>query len=166
MTEGFLSLKSAHVRWLIILTFIIGLVFDSMVLLNSDLGFIPPMALLAVFYWSCKASDTTYIVSAFILGLLADALHQTTLGAHALLYIIMLFAMLRHRLQFRTYPEWQQAFIIGVYLMVYQILNYLFFSPVLSGGSYIAYWTMPAAGILIWPFLTMTLNLLTSRQSR
>lgn len=164
MTEQFLSLRSSQVRWLILITFVLSLIVDSMVLLNSNLGFLPPMTLLSILYWSCKTHDRTYFIAAFILGVLADALYQTTLGAHALLYCIILFMMIRNRLQFKTYPEWQQAFIVGLYLFFYQFLNTLFFSPVLEGSSFIAYWSMPAAGILLWPFLTQVLNRLTYRQ--
>ena len=154
-------LSSAQIRWLIIISFIFALIIDSMVLLNQSLAFIPPITLLMVLYWSSHVVDRTYFVSAFILGTLADALYQTTLGAHALLYVVIVFMMLRIRLQFKTYPAWQQAFIIGIYLLVYQALHTLFFSPVLDDGSFVPYWSMPAAGILIWPLLESMMNKIT-----
>ena len=161
MTEKFIKLSSAQIRWLIIISFIFALIIDSMVLLNQSLAFIPPITLLMVLYWSSHVVDRTYFVSAFILGTLADALYQTTLGAHALLYVVIVFMMLRIRLQFKTYPAWQQAFIIGIYLLVYQALHTLFFSPVLDDGSFVPYWSMPAAGILIWPLLESMMNKIT-----
>jgi len=161
MTEKFIKLSSAQIRWLIIISFIFALIIDSMVLLNQSLTFIPPFTLLMVLYWSSHVMDRTYFVSAFILGTLADALYQTTLGAHALLYVIIVFMMLRIRLQFKTYPAWQQAFIIGIYLLVYQALHTLFFSPVLDDGSFVPYWSMPAAAILIWPLLEGMMNKIT-----
>jgi len=161
MTEKFIKLSSAQIRWLIIISFIFALIIDSMVLLNQSLTFIPPFTLLMVLYWSSHVVDRTYFVSAFILGTLADALYQTTLGAHALLYVIIVFMMLRIRLQFKTYPAWQQAFIIGIYLLVYQALHTLFFSPVLDDGSFVPYWSMPAAAILIWPLLEGMMNKIT-----
>lgn len=165
MAEKFVNLSSSQVRWTILISFIFALIIDSMVLLNSSLSFIPPMTLLMVLYWSSHVVDSTYVFSAFILGVLADALYQTTLGAHALLYIIILFMMLRIRLQFKTYPAWQQAFIIGIYLLIYQGLNTVFFSPVLGEGTFVPYWSMPAAGILIWPILEGMLNRITHSSS-
>lgn len=164
MTENFLKLSSAKIRWLILFSFLLALVVDSMTLLNPSLAFLPPFTLLMVLYWSSHVIDRTYFVSAFILGVLADALYQTTLGAHALLYIIILFMMLRIRLQFKTYPAWQQAFIVGIYLLIYQVLNTIFFSPVLD-DNFVEYWSMPAAAILIWPVLEGFLNRLTQRSS-
>jgi len=161
MTESFVNIRSSQVRWLILITYLVGLIIDSMVLLYSSLEFLPPMTLIAVLYWSGHFLDRTYFVSAFLLGVLADTLYQTTLGAHALLYCLILFMMVRNRLQFRTYPTWQQAFIIGIYLLIYQALNTVFFSPVLDNGSFVPYWSMPAAGILIWPILSTLLNKIT-----
>lgn len=163
MKEKFVSLKSSQFRWTILISYLFALIMDSMVILNSSLSFLPPFAILVVLYWSSQFTDSTYLFSAFILGVLADALHQTTLGAHALLYIIILFMMLRIRLQFKSYPAWQQAFIIGIYLLIYQVLNTLFFSPVLAEGMFVPYWSMPAASILIWPLLAGVLNRITFR---
>lgn len=165
MTEKFFTLSSGQIRWLILFSFLFALVIDTIVLLNPSLIFIPPITLLMVLYWSSHVVDRTYFVSAFLLGTLADALYQTTLGAHALLYIIVLFMMLRIRLQFKTYPAWQQAFIIGFYLLVYQALHTLFFSPVLDGGAFVPYWSMPAVGILVWPLLENMLNRITHRST-
>ena len=162
MTEKFITISSTKIRWLIIISFLIALIVDSMIMLNPDLTFLPPFTLLMVLYWSSHVVDSTYMVSAFILGTLADALYQTTLGAHALLYIIIVFMMLRIRLQFKTYPAWQQAFIIGIYLLFYQTLHTLFFSPVINKDIFVLYWTMPAAGILIWPLLEGIMNKITN----
>ncbi|MDX1353183.1 MAG: rod shape-determining protein MreD [Thiomicrorhabdus sp.] len=161
MTEEFVNLRSNQVRWLVLFSFLSALIIDSMVLLNNSLLFIPPMALMMVLYWSSHYLDRTYFISAFVLGVLADALYQTTLGAHALLYCLILFMMIRNRLQFRTYPSWQQAFIIGIYLLIYQALNFVFFNPVLTDGAFVPYWSMPAAAIIIWPFISAMLNKIT-----
>lgn len=164
MPSNFLKLSSSQIRWLILISYLFALIIDSTVLLNPDLIFIPPITLLMVLYWSSHVVDKTYFVSAFVLGVLADALYQTTLGAHAMLYIIIVFMMLRIRLQFKTYPAWQQAFIIGIYLLIYQALHTVFFTPVLD-ENFVAYWSMPAAGILLWPLLEGLMNRITQRSS-
>jgi len=158
MTEKLVNVRSNQVRGIILLTFLLALILDSMVLLNTHLGLLPPMGLMVLLYWSSHFLDKTFLLSAFILGVMADALYQTTLGAHALLYIIILFMMMRNRLQFRTYPTWQQAFIIGIYMMIYQALNTVFFSPVLDNGQFVPYWSMPAVAIIVWPLMSGLLN--------
>lgn len=164
MSDQFITVSSTKIRWLILFSYLFALIVDSTVMLNANLAFLPPFTLLMVLYWSSHVIDRTYFISAFVLGVLADALYQTTLGAHSLLYVIIVFMMLRIRLQFKTYPAWQQAFIIGIYLFIYQVLNTLFFSPVLD-QHFVAYWTMPAAGILIWPILEGIMNRITNQSS-
>lgn len=153
MTEKFGKPNSAQIRWIILLSYLFALVVDAMLFLNPSMSFLPPMTLLMVLYWSSHVVDRTYFVSAFVLGTLIDALYQTTLGAHALLYTLVVFMMLRIRLPFRTFPAWQQAFIIGFYLLIYQGLNTLFFTPVLEDELVVYYWSMPAASIILWPIL-------------
>lgn len=164
MADHFITVSSTKIRWLILFSYLFALIVDSTVMLNANLAFLPPITLLMVLYWSSHVIDRTYFISAFVLGVLADALYQTTLGAHSLLYVIIVFMMLRIRLQFKTYPAWQQAFIIGIYLFLYQVLNTLFFSPVLD-QHFVAYWTMPAAGILLWPMLEGIMNRITQQSS-
>lgn len=158
MSANFLNIRTANVRWLLLFSYLTGLLIDTMVLINPSLVFIPPMTLLILLFWSSVLLDKTHFLAAVLLGVFADALYQTTLGAHALLFSVILFMMLRSRLQFRTYPAWQQAFIISFYLLVYQFLQMIMFSPVLDQGAFVPFWSMPAVAILIWPALSGLLN--------
>ncbi|GKT12689.1 MAG: rod shape-determining protein MreD [Thiomicrorhabdus sp.] len=158
-----MSTKSFHihlsqVRWTIITAYFIAFILDTMMLLGYSTPILPPLTLLVLLYWSANFIDRTHLFTALLLGVLADTLYQTTLGAHALIYIILTFLMIRHRLRFRTYPLWQQAFSISLYMLVYQSLNYLFFSPVLDNSDFVPYWSMPAIGLIAWPFLSYFLG--------
>ncbi len=162
MASNFMKTATSQVRWLIIFSYIIALAFDTMALLGNATIIIPPISLMVLLYWCAHFLDKTHLVSAFILGLLADTLYQTTLGAHALVFSVLVFLMLRHRLRFQSYPVWRQAFSIGVYMMLYQILNYIIFSPVLDGNDTIQFWSMPAIAIIIWPLLSFIFRRITT----
>ena len=155
MPSKFMKVGSTQARWLILFSYVIALAFDIMALLDNATSLIPPITLMVLLYWCAHFLDKTHIFSAFILGLLADSLYQTTLGAHALIFSVFVFLMLRHRLRFKTYPVWRQAFSIGAYMMSYQILNYIIFSPVLDSNDLIQYWSMPVIAIIIWPLLSI-----------
>jgi rod shape-determining protein MreD len=163
MTEKMYKVRSANVRWFILITFILALIIDSMRIITDSLNFLPPMALFVLLFWNSHVFDRQFFVSAFALGVLTDTLLQTTLGAHAALFLIFTFLMLRIRLQFQTYPIWQQAFLIGVYLFIYQVLNALFFNPLIDDGLFVSYWSMPAVGILLWPALSSALKRFTDQ---
>ena len=141
-----------------ITTYILALVIDTMALLGYSMPLVPPMTLFVLLYWCANFIDRTHLFTAFILGVLADTLYQTTLGAHALIYVILTFFMIRHRLRFKTYPVWQQAFSIALYMLLYQILVALFFSPVLDNGHFVLFWSMPAISLITWPFLSYFLS--------
>ena len=51
-----------------------------------------------------------------------------------------------------------KAFLISLYMLAYQLLNYLFFNPVLSSSDFVQYWSMPAISILLWPILAYSLK--------
>ena len=166
MTSKLLNIGSAQARWVIIFSYIIALAFDTMALLDNATSIIPPITLLVLLYWCANFLDKTHILSAFILGLLADSLYQTTLGAHALIFSFITFLMLRHRLRFKGYPLWQQAFFIGAYMMAYQVINYILFAPTLESNDLVQYWSMPAASILLWPLLSTLFRRITHNIGR
>lgn len=161
MIGKIMDIKASQARWIILISYLFCLAFDSMVLLDNASLLVPPLTIIVLLYWCANFLDRTHLFSAFVLGLMADTLYQTTLGAHALLFCFIAFLMVRHRLRFRAYPVWQQAFFIGAYMMLYQILNYIFFSPVLINGDIGYYYLMPFVSLLLWPALTYTLRRIT-----
>ncbi|WP_319379969.1 rod shape-determining protein MreD [Thiomicrorhabdus sp.] len=161
MSSKFIYIRTAQIRGLILFSFFLALIADSMNLYGETLLFLPPFTLLIVLYWCGHFLDRTYITSAFILGLLSDGLYQTTLGSHALIYVTLVFMMLRHRGRFKGYTILQQSFFISFYLLVYQIINFIFFSPVLNPNDTLSYWLMPLSAIIIWPVLAVLLRQIT-----
>ena len=87
MTESFINIRSSQVRWLILISYLIGLIIDSMVLLYSSLEFLPPMTLIALLYWSGHFLDRTYFVSAFLL----HAKPKSTIKMMATFFMIFKF---------------------------------------------------------------------------
>lgn len=162
MTSKFMKMGSAQARGLIIFSYIIALAFDISVLLDNAIVIIPPMTLMVLLYWCVHFLDKTHLFSAFVLGLLADSIYQTTLGSHALIFSVLIFIMLRHRLRFNAYPVWRQAFSIGIYMMFYQLINYIIFSPVLDHNDKFQFWSMPVIALLIWPLLSVLFRRITT----
>lgn len=157
---------STQARWLPLFSYIIALAFDIMMLLDDAATIVPPITLMALLYWSANVLTKTHLLSAFVLGLLLDSVYQSTLGAHALIFSVFIFLMLRHRLRFRTYTLWRQAFLIGIYMMLYQLFNFLTFNPVLEAHNYLQYWAMPLLSMFIWPLLALAFSRLTTRDTQ
>ncbi|MBO1926191.1 rod shape-determining protein MreD [Thiomicrorhabdus sp. 6S2-11] len=165
MGDNFIYISSRQVRWLIILSFVIALVLDSINLIGASYQFLPPFTLLVLLYWSGHFLDYTYISTAFVIGLLADTLYQTTLGMHALIYVTLTFTMLRHRLHFRGYSVIQQALNIIVFMFIFQVLHLLILSPTLDDNEMIQFWSMPVVSAFLWLIFAKLLNLLTQQNA-
>lgn len=159
--QEFIYRRSGKVRWLFLLSLILGLTLDSLIVSLQSSPLFPVFSLLITFYWAGHFLDRSYIATAFIMGLLIDTLYQTSLGAHALIFVSLIFLLSRHRLLFRSYRTTQQAIFIAGYFYLYQGLNWLFFSPVLPEHEWLAYWLMPIFSSLLWIVLTPILNIFT-----
>jgi rod shape-determining protein MreD len=161
MTDRFLKLELAQARWVVILTLLLGLIIDTMLALQEASLLAPPFSLLFLMYWSAQFLKNTHFIAAFVLGLLLDALYQSVLGAHALIFIIITFIMLRYRLLFRSHSVLQQALVIAFYLLIYQFLSFVLLAPVLDSEQALLYWSMPLSSLVIWPLLALGLRWLT-----
>ncbi|BBP45391.1 hypothetical protein THMIRHAS_07640 [Thiosulfatimonas sediminis] len=165
MGDNFIYISSRQVRWLIILSFIFALLLDSINLIGQNYLFLPPFTLLVLLYWSGHFLDYTYLTTAFIIGLLADTLYQSTLGLHALIYIVLTFMMLRHRLRFRGYSLPQQALNIIVFMFIFQLLHLLMLTPKLDSTEQLSFWLMPIVAAFFWLLFAKLLNLLTQQNA-
>lgn len=165
MSDKFQEIEFHQVKFLVITSYIAGLIINIFSLREPLLQILPPLALMLVLFWSIQLLRNSHLITAFTLGLLYDALYQTLLGSHALLFVLITFIMLRIRLRFRSYRVWQQSIVIGFYLLLYQFLHSLFFAPTLHEQVFWVYWLMPLVGVAIWPLLVMLLRGLSNRIS-
>lgn len=158
MSEKFIYRRSAKVRWTFVLSLLLGLVLDSLLLSLQLVPVFPSFSLLITLYWTGHFLDRSYITTAFMMGLFTDTLLQSPLGAHALLFITLVYSMTRHRLHFSSFTYWQQAIYIVGYMLIYQIASYLFFNPALNELETIYFWFMPLFSGFCWLLIAPILN--------
>lgn len=163
MTDKVFSLSFSHVKWLLLFSYLGGLIIDSALNFSFSLHYAPPITLLILFFWSSQILNQTHLFTAFILGLLNDASLNTLLGAHALLFLAVTFFMLRIRLRFKSYPMWQQSIIVAFYIFVFQVAGWFIFHPTLSGNTVYYYWLEPVLALFLWPLVSNIMQSLTQR---
>ena len=163
MSDRFVDLEFSQARWLVFTTYLLALIIDTMVIMQQGNLIAPPFSLLMLMYWTAQFLKHTHFFSAFILGLLMDALLQTTLGAHSMIFIVLTFIMLRYRLLFRSHSVIQQALVIFFYLAFYQILTFILFSPSIEPGQFVLFWSMPLAGMIAWLIIALLLRWVTRK---
>lgn len=163
MSDKVFSLSFSHVKWLLLFSYLAGLIIDSALNFSFALHYAPPITLLLLLFWSSQILNQTHLFTAFILGLLNDASLNTLLGAHALLFLTVTFFMLRIRLRFRSYPMWQQSIVISTYILFFQVAGWFIFHPTLSGNTVFYYWLEPIFAIALWPLVSNIMQSLTQR---
>jgi len=148
-------------KFIVIFSYLTALVINVLAIRIDWLFILPPLTLMVLMFWIVQILDQTHLYTAMFLGLLHDALHNTLLGSHSLLFIVIAFIMLRMRLRFRSVPLWQQSTMIGVYLLIYQIGHFMFYDPALTDQQTYIYWSMPIAATFIWPVIVVILGQLS-----
>lgn len=157
MNYAYHNLSFHSVKYLVITSYIASLILSVYALRVDWLLILPPVTLLVIVFWMIQILNQTHLYTALILGLLMDGLHQTLLGSHSLLFILITFMMLRMRLRFRSTPLWQQSIMIGLYMLLFQFCYFILYQPSLSADEVILYWSMPLVSIITWPILALTL---------
>lgn len=165
MSNKFHNINFSQVSILVIVSYLVAISLTIITLNNPVLSFLPPFGLLVVLFWSLQLINSNHLVTAMLIGLVYDVLYITLLGSHALIFILVLFFMLRVRLRLRSYPLWQQGIFVGIYFFIYQLLHFLFFSPSFIETSPLFYWLMPVSAVFIWPALVVTLRALSNKFS-
>lgn len=153
MTEKILNIQFYQVKWLMFSSYFIALTLDSMGTLGSLPFPLPSITLLMLLIWTTLLQHKTHLFTALVLGLLSDGLYDSALGAHAIIFSLMVFLLLRIRFRFRSYPTWQQVVIIIFYFFIAQLLGLFLLQPVFNAADGYEYWLSPLLIIILWPLL-------------
>jgi rod shape-determining protein MreD len=161
MIQSYHNTSFQTAKLVVIFSYLASLIISVFAIRIDWLLFLPPLTLLVLMFWVVQILNQTHLYTALALGLLQDALHNTLLGSHSLLFIIIVFIMLRMRLRFRGVPLWQQSLMVGVYMLVFQAVHYLFYAPQLIEDAKYLYWSMPVFASIIWPIIVVLLGQLS-----
>jgi len=111
----------------------------------------PAFLVLTVLYWSVNAPRTGGIALGFFAGLMLDVFQGPVLGEHALALCIITYIAVREHQRIRSKPAIQQALIVLVALLVYEVVLFTIDgwtgNPVTSPLR----WVHALTGALIWP---------------
>lgn len=143
---------------LIIFSFFIAFILSIVPLSNWGDLLRPQWVALVLIYWVIALPHQVGLLTAFILGLLLDALYGSLLGEHALaLTLVAYFAERLHR-QMRMFPLLQQAVAVLIMIMIYQALL-IWVQGILGELSNVRWlWLSALVSMLLWPWLYLLLR--------
>jgi rod shape-determining protein MreD len=154
------SQHQSHNRWLVLMTLLFGVLFDSISWSSSWGMAFPDLTPLILLYWVMALANSNFLLTAFFFGILHDVLYHTGLGTYALIYCLLVYPMLHVRLQLRNKTLLQISLFIGVWMLAHQLLVWLITPANHLAGQNIAFWLAALVSALLWPLIFMLLRTL------
>lgn len=142
----------------ILLTLIIALMLTMIPLPSWALELRPHWILLVLIYWSMAVPTRVGVGVAWIMGLLLDVTYDALLGQHALALAVIIFLTIYLHQRLRVFPIWQQAIMILVFCIIYDMIN-LWIKGISGYAPNIWLYIMPSfTTAFIWPAVFLVLR--------
>ncbi|MBX3712122.1 MAG: rod shape-determining protein MreD [Lysobacter sp.] len=151
-------MSRARRPWLFPVTVFVALLLGLLPLPAAVAPLRPYWLALVLTYWLLEDHERVGLVSAFVLGLVADIAFGSLLGEQALRLTVLTFILQRFRPQLRFFPMAQQAFAIGGLLLndlvIASVIHFVMGRPF---DGWLHWWT-PVIGAALWPPLFVLLD--------
>lgn len=113
---------------------------------------------LTLIYWCLETQGRITLGLGFTVGIVLDLLVGSLLGLHALSLVIVIYLVNRFRARLRFFPPWQQALSVFAILMNDRVILLWIISLRGDPLPSLDFWLPPVAGMLVWPWLFLTLD--------
>ena len=118
----------------------------------------PYWVALVMIYWCLETQGMVTLGLAFVCGLALDLFSGSLLGLHALSLVIIVYLVTRFRARLRFFPPWQLALSVLALLVNDRIILLWIISLRGDPLPSLDFWLPPVAGMLVWPWLFLTLD--------
>jgi rod shape-determining protein MreD len=111
-----------------------------------------------VIYWSLSAPRIAGLLFAWLCGMAIDLLKGTTLGQHALAFLLVSFLTHKFQLRMRIFPISQQTVTVFMLLVLYEFV--VFWTDGIIGYPVTTWmrWIPVFTSALLWPALVALLD--------
>lgn len=146
-----MSTHVAHGRWVVWLTFLVGIVFQIMPLPDMVAAWRPDWLLMVMIYWAMALPHRYSILTAWVLGVLLDIMLGAQLGIRALAFSLVIYLVALHYQRLRNFPRWQQTLVIALFIVIFHFVEYwLEFVLVGPTGLSIEHFYPAFSSIFVW----------------
>ena len=123
----------------------------------------PPLAAMAIIYWTMMWPRVFGLGSAWLVGLILDVLYGDLLGQHALALSVVAYLTMKFHLQIRIFPLWQLTATVFSLLAIEAFI--LFWIDGVAGNppAGITRWTQVLAGAILWPVVMALMDRVRER---
>ena len=118
----------------------------------------PYLLLLLVIYWSLSAPRIAGLLFAWLCGMAIDLLKGTTLGQHALAFLVVSVLTHKFQLRIRIFPLSQQTMTVLILLLIYEALVWYTDGVLGYPVTTWARWIPVLTSALLWPVMVGILD--------
>ena len=118
----------------------------------------PYLLLLLVIYWSLSAPRIAGLMFAWLCGMAIDLLKGTTLGQHALAFLVVSVLTHKFQLRIRIFPLSQQTMTVLILLLIYEALVWYTDGVLGYPVTTWARWIPVLTSTLLWPVVVGILD--------
>lgn len=141
------------------LSLFIGLMLNLLPWSGAALLLRPDFVALTLLFWSIREPRRMGIGVAWAMGLMIDVADGVLFGQNALAYSLAVYiALILHR-RILQFSPWQQAFYALLLLLLLQAITLLIRLATGTTFSGMGYFAASVTGALLWPLLTLLLQL-------
>ena len=145
----------------ILISFLISI---ALTISTFPLGsFSPDWIHLFLIYWILAAPKSVGLVVSWMIGLTADVVVGSTLGANALVYVLISYIILKTYKTIRYLTVFQQGIIV-LFLLIFKYTILLWIDKLLTIGNYgLSVFWIPLVSAIIWPIIFFSLRSIRRR---
>lgn len=152
-----------HGSSIIVISFIVAIMLTAMPLPEWAINWRPAWVAMVLIYWCMALPHRVGIGVGWFLGILLDVLQGTLLGQNAIGLTILAFLTLKSHQRVRMYPLVQQALVICLFVLVYQLLSLWVRGIMGVPPRSWTYWMPAFTSMVLWPWLFIILRDLRRR---
>jgi rod shape-determining protein MreD len=152
-----------HGSGVIVISFIAAIMLTAMPLPEWAIYWRPAWVAMVLIYWCLALPHRVGIGVGWFLGILLDVLQGTLLGQNAIGLTILAFLTLKSHQRVRMYPLVQQALVICLFVLVYQLLSLWVRGIMGVPPRSWTYWMPAFTSMVLWPWLFIILRDLRRR---
>lgn len=141
-----------------VISFIVAIFLTLLPLPQALLWYRPAFVAMWVLYWLIALPDTFGLGTAWLVGLLLDALIGATLAEHAMAMVIIAALTIRLQRQLQMATLWQQSLVIALFIFVYQTTIMIVQGMLGQANTLNWFWLSAVTTGLCWPFMSLLLR--------
>lgn len=149
--------------WVIFVTVLLALILTIMPLPAIISPWRPEWTALVLIYWALALPNRVGVGIAWCVGILQDVLQATVLGAHGLIFALIVYLTIQLYQRMRLVPIWQQMITVFVLLLINRMLLLWIRGVMGSADVGWQFWTPAITSTLIWPLIFLLLRAVRRR---